>query len=175
MSRKRRPFALGRRPARWGVATRQPVLWLTATAVMSLLGGPRGRRAAARGSVCYLLAAALVNGVKPLFHRPQPRHRKVRRPEVARGSFPSGHAAAEVAYTFGAAHELPAAFVPFAAMALLAHWSLFRSRKHYAADMLAGGSLGLVLVGAVARLWPRRPRADAGLPAGRRGSLASSS
>jgi undecaprenyl-diphosphatase len=121
---------------------------------MAAAGGTRGRRAALRGSTCYLLGAAVGNGLKPLFGRPQPRHRLRRRPQVVRGSFPSGHGAAEVAYTFGAAQEAPIAFVPFAAMALLAHWSLVRSSKHYVADMLVGGTLGLILVGLVAMVWP---------------------
>ena len=41
--------------ARIGVITRQPLLWIIATAVMVAKGGERGRRAALRGSLCYLL------------------------------------------------------------------------------------------------------------------------
>jgi membrane-associated phospholipid phosphatase len=105
--------------------------------------------------------------MKPLFGRAQPRHRRRKTPQVMRGSFPSGHAAAEVACTFGAAQELPAAFIPFAALAVLGHWSLFRARKHYVSDMLVGGTIGLGLVVLVARVWPSR-KIDVEVSAARR-------
>lgn len=60
-----------------------------------------------------------------------------------RGSFPSGHGAAEVAYVFGASQEAPALFLPLGGAAMLAHWSLVRAGKHYVSDMLMGGFLGL--------------------------------
>ena len=145
---------------RIGVLTRQPLVWLATTAVLAAAGA-RGRRAALRGAVCYLVGATVGNGLKPVFGRPQPRHRFKRRPQVVRGSFPSGHAAAEVAYTFGAAAELPAAFLPVGTMALMAHWSLTRAGKHYVSDTIWGGTIGLGVVALVARLWPARRRRSA--------------
>ncbi|MDQ4148803.1 MAG: phosphatase PAP2 family protein [Actinomycetota bacterium] len=138
--------------------TRQPAVWAGVTAVLAALGGQKGRRAALRGSTCYLIGAAVGNLPKPLFGRPQPRQRRAKKPQVVRGSFPSGHNAAEVAYVFGAAQEAPSAFVPLSAMALVGHWSLLRAGKHYLSDTIVGGFMGLGVVAAVAKAWrPRRP------------------
>ena len=146
--------------ARLGVITRSPLLWILATVVMAVAGKSRGRQAALRGFVCYLLGSAAGNLPKPLFGRAQPRHRWPRKPEVARGAFPSGHAAAEVAYVFGASLEAPVAFLPLGTMALLAHLSLIKDGKHYISDTLVGGTIGLVVVALTARAWPpqNRPR-----------------
>jgi membrane-associated phospholipid phosphatase len=141
---------------RLGVLTRQPLVWITATAVMAAAGGAKGRWAALRGSVCYLLAAAAGNHPKPLVGRAQPRHRWPRKPQVVRGAFPSGHASAEVAYVFGASLEAPATFLPLGAMALIAHMSLVRAGKHYISDTLVGGTIGLGVVALTAVAW--RPR-----------------
>jgi hypothetical protein len=59
--------------ARIGVITRSPLLWALATAVMATAGGPRGKQAALRGSVCYLLGLGAGNLPKPLFGRAQSR------------------------------------------------------------------------------------------------------
>jgi membrane-associated phospholipid phosphatase len=141
-------------PARVGVITRQPLLWILATAIMATKGGERGRRAALRGSVCYLLGLAAGNLPKPLFGRAQPRHSRPRKPQVVRGSFPSGHNAAEVAYVFGASLEAPVAFLPFGTMALLAHLSLVKAGKHYISDTIVGGFIGLAVAGFTAKAWP---------------------
>lgn len=143
---------VSKRIGRLGVVTRQPLLWITATAVMAG-AGPKGRRAAVRGSVCYLLAAVAGNLPKPLVGRAQPRHRWPRKPQVVRGAFPSGHAAAEVAYVFGASLEAPAAFLPLATMALTAHMALVRAGKHYISDTLVGGTIGLAVVALTAMAW----------------------
>jgi membrane-associated phospholipid phosphatase len=115
LSQKLVPRTLGR----LGVIMRQPPLWIFATSVMAATGGLRGKQAALRGSVCYLLGLGAGNLLKPLFGRAQPRHSRPRKPQVVRGAFPSGHAAAEVAYVFGASLEAPAAFLPLGVMALL--------------------------------------------------------
>ncbi len=148
--------------ARIGVITRQPLLWILATAVMVAKGGERGRRAALRGSVCYLLGLAAGNLPKPLFGRAQPRHSRPRKPQVIRGSFPSGHNAAEVAYVFGASLEAPIVFLPLGTMALLGHLSLVKAGKHYVSDTIVGGIIGLAVAVLTAKAWaPRtghRPR-----------------
>ncbi len=168
MKRDRRPFGgtsqrktkpkryeprFARKLGRIGIVTRQPLFWTAVTALMAALG-PKGQRAASRASICYLVGAAVGNLPKPLFGRPQPRHRKVKKPEIARGSFPSGHNAAEVAYVFGAAQEAPAAFIPLSAAALVGHWSLVRAGKHYVSDTLVGGMLGLGVAAMAARVSP---------------------
>jgi membrane-associated phospholipid phosphatase len=139
---------------RLGVITRRSLLWILVTAVMAAAGGPRGKQAALRGYVCYLLGGVAGNLPKPLFGRAQPRHRRPRKPQVVRGAFPSGHAAAEVAYVFGASLEAPIVFLPLGTMALLAHLSLIKAGKHYISDTLAGGTIGLAVVVLTAKAWP---------------------
>lgn len=136
-----------------GKVTRQPVLWALATAGMAATG-EKGRKAALRGTGCYLVGAAVGNLPKPLFGRAQPRHRWVRKPQVVRGSFPSGHACAEVAFVFGAAQEAPQTFLPFATMAMLAHLSLTRDGKHYVTDTVVGGTVGVLIAAYAGRRWP---------------------
>lgn len=80
---------------------------------------------------------------------------------MARGAFPSGHAAAEVAYIFGASYELPSAFVPLGTGALLAHWSLVRAGKHFVSDTIVGGTIGLALVAITAKVWPSPSKIEA--------------
>ncbi|MFN2390115.1 MAG: phosphatase PAP2 family protein [Actinomycetota bacterium] len=131
---------------------------------MARLGGPTGRRAARRGALCYLVGGAVGNLPKPLFGRPQPRHRKVKKPQIFRGSFPSGHNAAEVAYVFGASQEAPAALILLAPMALIGHWSLVRDGKHFVSDTLVGGTMGLAVAAVAARVWPPPQRLLSGHP-----------
>lgn len=139
--------------ARAGVVTRQPAVWAAVTVLMAALGGKKGRRAALRGSVCYAVGAVVGNLPKPLLGRAQPRHRWARKPQVARGAFPSGHAAAEVAYVFGASIEAPVVFLPLSVMALSAHASLVKAGKHYISDQLVGGTMGLGVVAISAKIW----------------------
>ena len=140
-------------PARIGLITRQPLLWILATAVMAAKGGERGRRAALRGFFCYLLGLAAGNLPKPLFGRAQPRHCRPRKPQVTRGSFPSGHNAAEVAYVFRASLEAPIVFFPLGTMALLGHLSLVKAGKHYVSDTIVGGFIGLAVAVLTAKAW----------------------
>lgn len=56
-----------------------------------------------RGALGYLMSGTLANGIKPIFSRPQPRHKRVQKPQVAKAAFPSGHGASELGYTYGAA------------------------------------------------------------------------
>jgi membrane-associated phospholipid phosphatase len=76
---------------------------------------------------------------------------------VVKGAFPSGHAAAEVAYVFGASLEAPAAFLPLATMALTAHMSLVKGGKHYISDTIVGGFIGLAVVALSAGVWRPKP------------------
>jgi undecaprenyl-diphosphatase len=144
---------------RWGAVARRPPVWAVLTAGLFACGGC-SRRAAKRGTAYYLTGMVVGNGLKLLFKRPQPRHRFARRPYVSRSAFPSGHGAAEVAFVFGAAQEAPLLFPPIAMLAMLAHWSLVREGKHYISDMLVGGTIGLGIVGAAAKLNASRPPAD---------------
>ncbi len=141
---------------RAGHIVQQPPVWLAVAAALAAVSGARGRRAALRGGVCYGTTAVVANlVVKPVVRRERP-------PEAGRGrigpltsSFPSGHAATDVAFVFGAAQELPVLFLPLGAMAVAAHWSLVRTRGHYASDVFFGGLLGIGVVLAIRKAWPR--------------------
>jgi len=151
---KKREARFARKLGRVGIVTRQPLTWISITALMAGSGRPQMQRAAARGAACYLTGALVGNLPKPLFNREQPRHRKPKNPQVLRGSFPSGHGAAEVAYVFGASQEAPLLFGPLGAAAALAHWSLVRAGKHYVSDFAVGGTIGLLIAFAALRLRP---------------------
>jgi membrane-associated phospholipid phosphatase len=150
LSQKLVPKTFGR----LGAVTSRPIFWIVVTVVMATSGGSRGRQAALRGYMCYLLGGTAGNLPKPLFGRAQPRHLWTRKPQVIRGAFPSGHAAAEVAYVFGASLEAPIVFIPLGTAALLAHLSLIKAGKHYISDTLVGGIIGLAAVALTAKAWP---------------------
>ena len=76
----------------------------------------------------------------------------------ATSSFPSGHAASDLSFTFGVAQELPLMFVPLSAATLGAHWALVRGREHYPSDVFACGALGIAV--ALAAWIARPPRRD---------------
>lgn len=136
-----------------GTVATQPLVWAAITALLAFSGGDKGRRAALRGALGYLMSSTIANGLKPIFSRPQPRHRKVQKPQVAKAAFPSGHGAAELAYTYGAALEDPRLRLPLGALAILAHFSQVRSGKHYRSDMLAGKAIGLIVVALTKKVW----------------------
>lgn len=157
-----------RNPSRWlsvvrladkaGHVAQQPPTWAGWTAVIAFGGGERGRRAAARAGVGYVAAAVVANlVVKPLVQRPRPRKARKRGLGPVTSSFPSGHAATHLAFIAGSARELPVTFFPLAASALLAHWSIVRSRGHHPTDVVFGGFLGLGVALLVNKLWPGPP------------------
>jgi len=137
-----------------GMITRQPLLIAAISGAMAAYGGARGRRAALRGSVCYLLGAAAGNLPKPLFGRAQPRHKRTRKPEIARGSFPSGHATSQVAYVLAVSQEIPSALMPLSIMATAGILSLVKAGKHFVSDTLVGGGLGVLIAWIVGKVWP---------------------
>jgi len=158
--------------ARIGKVTSQPLFWNLVAAVLAIAGGRKGKRAAKRGMLYYLLGALLGNAPKPLFSRPQPRHRWVRKPQVARGSFPSGHSAAEAAFVFGAAQEIPASFLPLGIPALLGHLSLIKDGKHYVSDVIAGFAIGLGISLGMGKAWPPERKRSSRLEAGKSATYA---
>lgn len=124
-------------------------LWLGLAAVLSLAGGPSGRRAAARGLVSVLLASAFVNGpAKLLFRRARPSPartsrlaRLVKPPRTA--SFPSGHSASAFAFATGAGLEARALLAPLAVVAAAVAVSRLRARVHYPSDVVVGAAVGI--------------------------------
>lgn len=124
-------------------------------------GRDRGQRAASRGSVCYGVTAIVANLVlKPLVGRTRPPGAGENRTGPITSSFPSGHAATDLAFTLAASQEIPLLFVALAPATTAAHWSLVRSRGHYPSDVFAGGVLAIAVVLVVWRIWPPGPAAD---------------
>lgn len=138
-----------------GRITKRPPIWAVVAAGLVAAGRRRGRDAALRGGVAYGVAAVLANAVvKPAVRRRRPRGSDQARIGPLTSSFPSGHAATDLAFVFGVSQRMPALFPPLAACTIAAHWSLVRTRAHHASDILAGGALGIAVAVAVGLLWP---------------------
>jgi membrane-associated phospholipid phosphatase len=148
---------------RAGDVIQRPPAW-AAIAVGLCAAGERGRRAALRGSACYLSAAAAHLPIKALVGRRHPPGSARNQLGPFTSSFPSGHAASDLAFVLGASQELPIAFLPLSACSLAVHWSLVRKRAHYPSDVLAGGALGIAVAVAMWKLWPPRKRAADDVP-----------
>lgn len=142
---------------RIGAITKRPPIWAVVAGGLVWRGGKRNRDAALRGGVSYAVAAVLANMVmKPLAHRRRPAGSGQAKIGPLTSSFPSGHAATDLAFVFGVSARVPALFPALAACTVAAHWSLVRSRAHHITDILAGGALGIAVAAAVAALWPGR-------------------
>ncbi|MBW3614373.1 MAG: phosphatase PAP2 family protein [Actinobacteria bacterium] len=140
---------------RMGDIVQQPPVWVGVAGMLGVAGGTRGRRAAMRGSVCYGVTAIVANLlVKPVVRRSRPPGSGSGRPGPITSSFPSGHAATDLAFALGVAQEVPLLFPPLALATSAAHWSIVRSRGHYPSDVFFGGVLGVAVAFGVWRLWP---------------------
>ncbi len=140
---------------RLGDVTQQPPVWAALAGVLVLGGGARGRRAAARGVLCYTAAAVVANlAIKPVVGRSRPPGAGEGRVGPITSSFPSGHTATDLAFSLGVSQEIPALFIPLTAATSAAHWSMIRSRGHYPSDVLVGGILAFAVAFAVWKLWP---------------------
>ena len=138
-------------------------LSLASAAVLSITGGPRGRRAAALGLSCVGTTATIVNVVvKPLGRRRRPDRagaqvpaaRHVRLPESR--SFPSGHTAAAVAFAHGVSRFLPGAGIGLHSLAAVVGYSRVHTGVHYPGDVVAGALLGAIIADVTAgKLAPR--------------------
>jgi membrane-associated phospholipid phosphatase len=124
---------------------------------LSVLAGPRGRRAAAGGLASVALASGIVNLlIKPLGGRARPSRgceqaRATRQIEMPQSrSFPSGHAASAVAFASGAGRQLPQASIPLHALAAVVGYSRVQTGVHYPADVVAGAVLGSACADVVA-------------------------
>jgi undecaprenyl-diphosphatase len=148
-------------------------LWLVASAVMSLAGGSRGRRAALRGLLGIALTSSVVNGpLKLLLRRKRPAAELLgTRPSLVvmpgSFSFPSGHSASAFAFATGVLREWPAAGVPIAGLAGAVAYSRVHTGVHFPSDVVVGAGLG-VAAGAIAGVLLRDdpgiklPRGEAG-------------
>lgn len=139
-----------------GNIIQRPPAWAAVAAIISATGR-RGRRAALRGSVCYLSAALAHLPIKAIVGRRHPPGSALLQLGPFTSSFPSGHAASDLAFVLGASQELPILFLPLSGATMAVHWSLVRKRAHYPTDVLAGGVLGIAVAAAAWKLWPPRP------------------
>jgi membrane-associated phospholipid phosphatase len=140
-------------------------LWLGIAAVIALLGGGRGRRAALEGVVSIGVTSATVNlGVKPLRRRRRPDRpepgpfeaRHVKMPEST--SFPSGHAASAFAFAYAVGRHLPGLALPIRALASGVAYSRVHTGVHYPGDVVVGSILGAGTAAMVAAVGDRLPR-----------------
>ena len=145
--------------SRAGDVLRQPLVWGGIVTLLSV-SGPRGRRAAARGTACAATSSLLHLLVKPVFRRRRPWRAQLMHIGPVTSSFPSGHTATDLGFMFGAAQELPLLLVPLSVATLGSHWSLLRGREHYPSDVVAGGALAFVVAGAAWKLWPPTAHGD---------------
>jgi membrane-associated phospholipid phosphatase len=127
-------------------------LWMASAAVLALVGGRSGRRAAVEGLVSLAVTSAVVNlPVKQLARRQRPDRageevpvdRQVRMPTSL--SFPSGHSASAFAFAAGVGNRLPLVAVPLHAVAGLVAYSRVHTGVHHPGDVVVGSILGTVL------------------------------
>lgn len=146
---------------RAGDIIQHPPVWAGVAGALALCGR-RGKRAALRGAGCYLAAAAAHLPIKAAVGRRHPRGSALLHAGPFTSSFPSGHAASDLAFVLGAAQEIPLLFFPLSGATMAVHWALVRRRSHYASDVLAGGGLGVVVALVAWKCWPPAGRDDAG-------------
>jgi membrane-associated phospholipid phosphatase len=145
-----------------GAADRSKI-WFGSALAIGLLGGARGRRAAARGLLSLGLASAFANLVaKPLTTRRRPDRQELEElsrrqvPMPRSSSFPSGHAASAFAFATGAGQVQPSLSAPLRAAATLVGYSRVHTGIHYPADVLAGAFIGVSAGELAGRLLSRR-------------------
>lgn len=142
------PPAIGRLLSAVEETAESSKLWCGAAAVMTAVGGPRGRRSAVSGLAALAVAQLVSNGVcKPLVDRPRPPKEWIEHDEVEdrpdSSSFPSGHTAAAVAFTATIAPMWPSAGALCAVPATLLAVERVQSGAHYPTDVAAGALIGL--------------------------------
>jgi membrane-associated phospholipid phosphatase len=133
-------------------AANHSLLWMTSAAVLALVGGPSGRRAAAQGLVSAATTSALVNvAIKRVGGRQRPDRAEVEVP-MARHvrmptslSFPSGHSAVAFAFATGVGNRLPIVAGPLHALASVVAYSRVHTGVHHPSDAVVGSVLGTVL------------------------------
>lgn len=136
-------------------AANKSTLWLGAAGVIAVLGGRKGRRAAADGLLSVAVASATANlGAKQLARRRRPdregaevtEDRHVRMPTST--SFPSGHSASAFAFAEGVSATLPWLGVPLRVAAATVAYSRVHTGVHYPGDVVAGSLIGMSAAGA---------------------------
>ena len=110
-------------------------LWFVIAALLSVVGGPRGRRTAARSLLAYGATSLIADAsLKMLMLRRRPGRenvessRDIRVPTSVR-SFPSGHAASAFAFAAAASTESPLLALPLFGVASLIGYSRVPRRR----------------------------------------------
>lgn len=141
-------------------------LWIGTAAVLAVVGGPRGRRAAITGMVSVGITSAVVNqGFKRMAHRTRPDRsaaphtgRHVHMPTST--SFPSGHSASAFAFAEAVSRSMPILGVPLRLSAAVVAYSRVHTGVHYPGDVIVGSLIGTTvgeLTGAVGSRVGREP------------------
>lgn len=144
-------------------AANKSVLWMGIAALLGLMGGRFGRRAAARGLLSVGISSAIANGpVKLLARRARPLIDDVpvvrRLHRVPRStSFPSGHSASAFAFATGASLEMPYLAPALGPLAAAVAYSRIYTGVHYPSDVLVGAALGTTVGMASRSFWPVAP------------------
>jgi undecaprenyl-diphosphatase len=137
--------------------------WLLVAAMLALLGGRRGRRAAATGIAAIGLTSLLVNQLMKLVRerrRPDrvelgvPESRWVTMPSST--SFPSGHSASAAAFAVSVGEVLPKLRNPLRLAAAVVAFSRVYTGVHYPSDVLVGAAVGALFgraTSAIAKQW----------------------
>jgi undecaprenyl-diphosphatase len=154
-------------------AANQSRLWLGMAAVMALLGGSRGRRAALDGVLAIGATSAGVNlGIKPLARRRRPDRVEPARfdgryvPMPTSTSFPSGHAASAFAFASAISRELPGISVPTGLLAGAVAYSRVHTGVHYPGDVVIGSIIGAGMAATVTGARAMRQRSAPRDPGG---------
>ena len=134
-------------------------LWLGIAAGLAVVGGPAGRRAAARGILSVGVTSAMVNiGVKSVYRRRRPDRAGAGVPEgrhvemPSSRSFPSGHSASGFAFAGSVGQDLPALALPLRFLALAVAYSRVHTGVHYPGDAVIGSIIGAGISQAIAGL-----------------------
>jgi undecaprenyl-diphosphatase len=134
-------------------------IWILAAAIIGVIGGKQGRRAAVFGMVSIGVTSTVVNqGVKRLATRPRPDReaegvqepRFVQMPEST--SFPSGHSASAFAFATTVGGYLPVVGVFLRFLAAAVAYSRVHTGVHYPGDVVIGSLIGGGIGGIVSRM-----------------------
>jgi membrane-associated phospholipid phosphatase len=126
--------------------------WLTTAAVLALVGGSAGRRAAATGVAAIAVTSFMVNQPMKFAGDRRPPDRGQLGVPVARWvlmpestSFPSGHSASGAAFAVSVGDALPTLRVPLGVAASVVAFSRVYTGVHYPSDLLVGVAVGALL------------------------------
>ncbi|MGZ5401786.1 MAG: phosphatase PAP2 family protein [Aeromicrobium sp.] len=126
-------------------------LWMASSALLAVVGGRSGRRAAAQGLTSVAVTSAVVNLALKRVGRRQRPDRAAEEVPTARHvqmptslSFPSGHSAAAFAFATGVGNQLPVVAIPLHAAAGVVAYSRVHTGVHHPSDVVVGSVLGTV-------------------------------